>query len=154
MDNYELSADLEFEDPETGDSARASIDGLSGNGVVGGLFLGYQIASPRLFGAVEGFISQSDADISQSDADISMSAGINDGVNDYNARIKAAAKESWGFAARLGTRVNTMTGVYARLGWVNTELKVSGSCRIPDYCEGSGSAEETQDAVQCGAGKL
>ena len=35
---------------------------------------------------------------------------------------------------------------------MNTEFKVSGSCNLPDYCEGSGSAEETQDSVQYGAG--
>lgn len=84
-------------------------DGLSGNGVVGGIYAGYDYpVNGKLFAGVEVNASLSSAKISYDDTVDS-------------AHIKA--KESFGASARLGAMLNDNTAVYGRAGWVNTKLK-------------------------------
>ena len=138
MDNYELSADLDGGafDP-TLDGANIALDGLSGDGIVGGAFLGYQASfDGGLFVAAEGFGSFSDAD---------MSLSVSDGVDTIG--ITAKAKETYGVAGKLGFRVNTSTGVYARLGWINTKFETTLDDGIDTITVG-----ETEDGIQYGAG--
>lgn len=137
MDNYELSADLDLGafDPALAGSSVA-LDGLSGNGVMGNAFAGYQLPLGPGFVALEGFVGLSDA---------SMSASVSDGVDTVS--IKAQAKESYGAAAKFGMRLNNSTGLYARVGWLNTKFKVSASDGVDTV-----SDSETEDAIQYGAG--
>lgn len=136
-DSYELSADLNGADFDPSLAGyTASLDGLSGDGVMGNIFAGYQLPLGPGFVAVEGFAGLSDA---------KMSASLSDGVN--TAKLAARAKESYGVAAKLGVRLNNSTGVYARLGWLNTRFKVSASDST-----GTVSDKQTEDAIQYGAG--
>lgn len=137
MDNYELSAGLDGGDidPDLA-GASASLDGLSGDGVMGNVFAGYQMPVGPGFVALEGFVGLSDA---------SMSASLSDGVDTFG--IKAEAKESYGVAAKFGMRLNTSTGLYARVGWLNTRFKVSATDGVDTV-----SDSETEDAIQYGAG--
>lgn len=137
MDNYELSADLDGGDfdPDLA-GLNAALDGLSGNGVMGNLFAGYQMPMGPGFVALEGFVGLSDA---------SISASLSDGVDTVG--ITAKAKESYGVAAKLGMRLNTSTGLYARVGWLNTKFKVSATDGVDTI-----SDSETEDAIQYGAG--
>jgi outer membrane immunogenic protein len=78
------------------------IDGLSGNGVVGGVFAGYDVAMGNAFFGIEGKASLSDAEASYADGTDSLSI---------------RAKESFGASVRGGVMVNDSTGLYARVGW-------------------------------------
>lgn len=137
MDNYELSADLDLGDFDPAfDGTSATLDGLSGDGVMGNLFAGYQYPIGGGFVSIEGFVGLSDA---------SMKASVTDGVDTVS--IKTEARESYGVAARLGLRVNQSTGLYARVGWLNTKFKVTASDGVDSL-----SDSETEDAIQYGAG--
>lgn len=114
-----------------------SADGLSGNGLMGGAYIGYDYAlSGSIFAGVEAFINTSGAKIS---------ASATDGVDTVSASVKA--RESYGLAARLGTMINDSTGIYARLGWARTKFKAS-------YDDGVDvlSDSRTRSAFQYGAG--
>ncbi|QKG71952.1 outer membrane protein [Erythrobacter mangrovi] len=132
VDNYELSADTDIAD--TGFDA--SFDGISGDGVAGGVFAGYHMGFTGGFLAVEGFAGLSDA---------SMGASISDGVDTFS--LTAKAKESYGIAARLGAKVSRSTAVYVRGGWINTKFKVTLSDGVDTLSE-----SETEDGFQYGAG--
>lgn len=122
MDNYELSADFNG----------AEFDGLSGDGVMGSVFVGYHHPLGPGFVAVEGFAGLS-------------AAGMRASIDPYY--ISAKANESYGVAAKFGMRLNTSTGLYARVGWLNTRFKVSaGDGTSTD------SISRTEDAIQYGAG--
>lgn len=121
LDNYEGQADDLF---ATGDS----YDGISGNGVVGGVFAGYDFAAGNAFFGIEAKASLSDAEASYDDTFDTLSL---------------RAKESFGASARAGLMVNDSTGLYARLGWANTKFKVD-----VDGFDESGS----DDALVLGAG--
>lgn len=104
-------------------------DGISGNGIVGGVFVGYDLpVSSSVFIGAEAFVNLSAAKVS-----------ISDGVD--TASIKA--RESYGLSARLGTMLNDSTAVYARGGWVNTSFKLS---------DGTFSDSDTQSGFQYGGG--
>ena len=102
LDNYEGQAEDLF---ATGDA----YDGISANGVVGGVFAGYDVAVGNAFFGIEGKASLSDAE-----------ASYDDTIDALDIR----AKESFGVSARAGVMVNAGTGLYARLGWANTTFKV------------------------------
>lgn len=137
MDNYELSADIDGADLDLALAGLgASLDGLSGNGVMGNAFAGYQMPFGPGFVALEGFVGLSDA---------SISASLTDGVDTVG--IRARARESYGVAAKMGVRLNTSTGLYARVGWLNTRFKVSATDGVDTFSE-----SETEDAIQYGAG--
>lgn len=99
------------------------VNGISGNGVVGGVFAGYDVSFGNLFAGVEGEVSLSDARISYDDG--------------FDA-LQARAKESFGASARLGAKINDSTGLYARAGWVNTKLKAreNGALLFSDSNDG------------------
>ena len=103
LDNYEVQAEDII---EAGDE----VDGLSGNGVVGGVFAGYDFAMGNAFVGIEGKASLSDAE-----------ASYDDTIDTLNIR----AKESFGASVRGGVMVNNNTGLYARVGWANTTFKVA-----------------------------
>ena len=103
LDNYEG----QVEDLIT---AGDEVDGLSGNGVVGGVFAGYDFAVGNAFFGIEGKASLSDAE-----------ALYSDGTDSLSIR----AKESFGASVRGGRMVNDSTGLYARVGWANTKFKVN-----------------------------
>jgi outer membrane autotransporter barrel domain len=103
LDNYEGSAEDLF-------TAGDEFDGISGNGVVGGVFAGYDIAAGNAFFGIEGKASLSDAE-----------ASYDDSVDTLGIR----AKETFGLSARAGAMVNDSTGLYARIGWANTRFKVN-----------------------------
>ena len=103
LDNYEVQADDIF-------VAGSEIDGLSGNGVVGGVFAGYDVAIGNAFVGVEANARLSDAGMT-----------FNDTVDSLTVR----AKETFGATARAGVMLNDSTGVYARAGWAKTKFKVN-----------------------------
>lgn len=103
LDNYEGQADDLF-------AAGDSYDGISGNGVVGGVFAGYDFAMGNAFFGIEGKASLSDAE-----------ASYDDTIDTLNIR----AKETFGASVRGGVMVNGSTGLYARVGWANTKFKVN-----------------------------
>ncbi|MFT3965462.1 MAG: outer membrane beta-barrel protein [Sphingobium sp.] len=101
-DNYEVR----------GRVAGAELNGLSGNGVVGGVYAGYDLAlSDTLFVGAE-------ASLNLSDAKFRLSAG----ADSFTLR----AKETYGFSGRVGAMLNDSTAIYGRLGWANTRFKLSG----------------------------
>ena len=103
LDNYEVQAEDIF---APGDE----FDGLSGNGIVGGVFAGYDVAVGNAFNGLEAKASLSDA-----------SATYDDTVDSLTVR----AKETFGATARAGVMLNESTGVFARAGWANTKFKVN-----------------------------
>src|SRR5690606_17227851 len=121
LDNYEVQAEDIF---TPGDE----FDGLSGNGVVGGVFAGYDVAVGNAFFGVEGKASLSDAKINYDDT-----------VNNLTVR----AKESFGATARAGVMVNDSTGLFARAGWVKTKFKANVNGVVD---------RENEDALVLGAG--
>ena len=104
LDNYEVQASDVF---TTGDK----YDGLSGNGVVGGVYAGYDMPlGDTLFAGVEVNASLSGAKISYDDSVDSLTL---------------KAKETFGASARLGAMLNDSTGLYAKAGWANTKFKAN-----------------------------
>lgn len=121
LDNYEVQAEDIF---APGDE----FDGLSGNGIVGGVFAGYDVAVGNAFIGLEAKASLSDA-----------SATYDDTVDSLTVR----AKETFGATARAGVMLNESTGVFARAGWANTKFKVNLN----------GAADsDNDDALVLGAG--
>ena len=106
LDNYEVQAEDIF---APGDE----FDGLSGNGIVGGVFAGYDVAVGNAFIGLEAKASLSDA-----------SATYDDTVDSLTVR----AKETFGATARAGVMLNESTGVFARAGWAATR-GTSGTIR-------------------------
>lgn len=137
VDNYELSAegDLGDVDPALA-GIDASFDGLSGNGIAGSLYAGYQMNYGGGFIALEGFAGLSDA---------SMGISATDSVDTVS--LTAEAKESYGVAGRLGAKVSRSSAVYVRGGWINTKFKTTLNDGIDTY-----SVSETEDGFQYGAG--
>lgn len=131
-DAYEVKA----EGVDLGGGVELDLDGLSGNGIGGGLYAGYDLAlgSTAFFG-VEGNANLSGASISASGTDGAGAVQL----------AKLEARESFGLSGRLGAMVADDTGLYARLGWQSTKFKVSGEAF-------EGSASTTQDAFVYGAG--
>lgn len=136
-DNYEVAADDADLGGLLGFDSVGSFDGISGDGLVGGVFAGYHYGMDSAFVAVEGFASFSDASISTSYSDV-----------DYSYSAKVQARESYGAAVRVGLKVNSATGVYVRGGWVNTNFKASER----DSDGYRFSFDETEDAIQYGVG--
>lgn len=136
FDNYEVKVDDVDITDLVGIDATGSFDGLSGNGVMGGLFAGYHLGSGNTFVAIEGFAQFSDA---------SMSISATDGIDTIGASI--SAKESFGVAARLGVKVNNATGVYGRVGWLSTNFESKLNDGFDTYTE-----NEYEDAIQYGVG--
>ena len=113
-----------------------SADGLSGDGFTGGIFAGAHLGFGEAFFATEGFVRLSKA---------SASFSASDGVDSLTARI--SANESYGAAAKLGYRLSRSSGVYGRVGWVNT--------RFESFLDVGGdrySADATEDAIEYGVG--
>ncbi|NIJ15637.1 outer membrane immunogenic protein [Sphingobium vermicomposti] len=129
-DAYEIKA----EDVDLGGGATLSFDGLSANGVGGGLYVGYDYAlSNAVFFGVEANANLSSASLS---ADL---GGLAD--------AKIRARESFGLSARLGYMLADNTGVYARGGWQSTKFKSSLSDGVDTF-----TTKTTQDALVYGAG--
>ena len=121
LDNYEVQAEDIF---APGDE----FDGLSGNGIVGGVFAGYDVAVGNAFIGLEAKASLSDA-----------SATFDDTVDSLTVR----AKETFGATARAGVMLSESTGGFARAGWANTKFKVNLN----------GAADsDNDDALVLGAG--
>ena len=121
LDNYEVQAEDIF---VTGDE----FDGLSGNGLVGGVFAGYDVAIGNAFVGVEAKASLSDAEVT---------------YNDTVDALSVRAKETFGATARAGVMLNDNTGLYARAGWANTKFKANIN----------GAADsDNDDALVLGAG--
>ncbi len=97
--------------------------GFSGVGVSG--FAGYDVPlSTNVFAGVEANIDGYTADADQLGTEID-------------------AKWGWGVSARLGTKLNDSTGVYARVGYARAKL---------GYDDGVTSFSEWGDGVRYGAG--
>lgn len=106
VDNYEVKGSDVF---VAGDKA----DGVSGNGIVGGIYAGFDLPlSTSLFAGIEANASLSGA-----------KASYEDTANATELRIRA--KETYGATVRVGAMVNDSTGLYARAGWANTKFKAS-----------------------------
>lgn len=136
-DNFELSADLDLGDFDPGLAGySASLDGLSGNGVAGGLYAGYQVPFGGGFVAIEGFGRLSSA---------GMKVSASDGID--TALLKVEAKETYGGAARFGMKFARSNAVYARVGWLNTRFKGTVDDGVDRISE-----SETEDAIQYGGG--
>ena len=121
LDNYEVQAEDIF---VTGDE----FDGLSGNGLVGGIFAGYDVAIGNAFVGVEAKASLSDAEVT---------------YNDTVDALSVRSKETFGATARAGVMLNDNTGLYARAGWANTKFKANIN----------GAADsDNDDALVLGAG--
>ena len=121
LDNYEVQGEDLF-------AAGDEFDGISGNGVVGGVFAGYDYAIGNGFIGIEGKASLSDAD-----------ASYDDTIDTLSIR----AKETFGASVRGGVMVNDSTGLYARVGWANTKFKVAVN---------GVSESDNDDALVLGAG--
>jgi len=121
LDNYEGQGEDVF-------AAGDAFDGISGNGLVGGVFAGYDFAAGNAFFGIEGKASLSDAE-----------ASYDDTIDTLDIR----AKETFGASARAGLMVNGNTGLYARVGWANTKFKVA--------INGT-AASDNDDALVLGAG--
>lgn len=121
LDNYEIQGEDLVADGD-------AFDGLSANGIMGGIFVGYDLPLGRAFVGVEANANLSDASLTYSD-----------GVDTLSVK----AKESYGVTARLGAMLNDSTGLYARAGWANTKFRaeVSGD-----------AASDHDDALVLGAG--
>lgn len=122
LDNYEVNASDVF---APGDD----YDGLSGNGIVGGIYAGYDIPlGTNLFAGIEAKASLSDAKMT---------------YDDTIDTLRLKAKETFGASARLGVMVNDSTGIYGRAGWANTKFKVASN---------GVSDSDHDDALTLGAG--
>jgi outer membrane immunogenic protein len=110
-----------------------SVDGISGNGVGGGLYAGYDYSIGSMFIGVEANANLTSASVSAS------LTGLG------NARI--STRESYGVSARVGGKLSDTTGLYARLGWQNTKFKA----RLSDGVD-TVTFKDTQDAFVYGAG--
>lgn len=121
LDNYEIQGEDVFADGD-------EYDGLSGNGVEGGIYAGYDYSLGNTFVGVE------------------VSADLSDAKMSYNDTIDEAtisAEETYGASARFGAMLNGSTALYGRAGWANTKFKAS----INDV-----SASDRDDALVLGAG--
>lgn len=106
QDNYELKAKgVDASELIGFEGVEANLDGLSGNGAVGGIYAGYDYALGSIFVGLEGNLNISGA---------KLSASFTDGEDTLGFRIKA--KESYGVAGRLGVKAAENVGVYAKLG--------------------------------------
>jgi outer membrane immunogenic protein len=104
VDNYENQGADVF-------VAGDEFDGISGNGVVGGVYAGFDIPlSGSVFAGVE------------ANARLSGAKATYDDTVD---RLTIKAKESFGASGRLGVMLNDSTGAYARAGWQNTKFKAT-----------------------------
>lgn len=116
IDNYEIK--------------EAGVDGLSGNGIVGGVFAGFDAPlNANVFAGIEASASLSGA-----------KSTFTDGVD--VARLKA--RETYGISARLGYMLNDSTALYGRAGWANTKFKAS--------LNGVSAGSDRDDALVLGAG--
>jgi len=107
-DSYELKA----QGTNLGGTS-ISFDGLSGNGVSGGVYAGYDLPiMPSAFIGVEAGFDYSGA---------AISASATSGGNSLAGSVKA--RETYSVAARLGFKPAASTGVYAKLGYANTRFK-------------------------------
>lgn len=114
--------------------ATLDFDGLSANGIGGGIYVGYDYAlSNSVFFGVEANANISSASLS---ADL---GGFAD--------AKVRARESFGLSARVGAMVSDSTALYARGGWQSTKFK----SRISDGVD-TFRTSTTQDALVYGAG--
>lgn len=112
------------------ESKAAGLDGLSANGIVGGVYAGYDLPlGSNLFAGVEANASLSGA-----------KSTIDDGTD--VTRVKA--RESYGASARVGYMLNDSTALYGRAGWTNTKFKVS--------VNGVSAGSDDDDALALGAG--
>jgi len=121
LDNYEVKAEDVFVDGD-------EFDGLSGNGVQGGIYAGYDYSLGNTFIGAEVSADLSDADLT-----------INDGTNS----LRVSARETYGASARVGAMLNSSTALYGRVGWANTKFKASVN---------GTSDSERDDALVLGAG--
>lgn len=137
-DNYELKAKGVDASGLVGTEAavEGNLDGLSGNGAVGGLYAGYDYSFGNVFVGLEGNVNISGAKIS---------ASLTDGVDTLGLRVKA--KESYGIAGRFGVKAAENVGIYAKLGWTNTKFKAT----LAAFDEVL-SDKETEDSIVYGAG--
>jgi len=114
-----------------------SFDGISANGVGGGIYVGYDYAlSDSAFFGVEANFNLSSA---------SASAKLTDGTDTISGKVRA--RESFGASARLGYMVSDSTALYARGGWQSTKFKLSAFDGVDSY-----HSKDTQDALVYGAG--
>jgi outer membrane immunogenic protein len=112
-DSYEVKAD----GTNLGGGTALSADGLSGNGVSGGIYAGYDLAiMPSAFVGVEAGVDYSGA---------AISASAVNGGNSLAGSIKA--RETFSIAGRFGLAVANSTGLYAKLGYANTRFKTSAA---------------------------
>jgi len=117
--------------------AALDLDGLSANGIGGGLYVGYDYAlSNTVFFGVEANANYSGA---------SLSAELTDGTDSINGKIRA--RESFGLSGRLGAMLSDSTAVYAKGGWQSTKFKLNAFDGVDSY-----KAKDTQDALVYGAG--
>ncbi len=114
-----------------------SLDGISANGVGGGVYAGYDYAfSDAAFFGVEANLNLSSA---------SASAKVEFEGDSIGAKIQA--RESFGASARLGYMIADGTALYARGGWQSTKFKLSVNAGGDGF-----TAKDTQDALVYGAG--
>lgn len=114
-----------------------SADGVSANGVGGGIYAGYDYpVSNSVFIGVEANANLSSA---------SASAKLTDGVDAIGGKVRA--RESFGLSARLGAMISDSTALYARGGWQTTKFKLSAFDGADNF-----RAKDTQDALVYGAG--
>lgn len=100
IDNFEISGEDVF-------VAGDEFDGLSGNGIQGGVFAGYDMTMGKMFVGMEASARLSDAKITYDDT-----------ADTY----ALSAKETFGVSGRLGSMVNDNTALYARVGWAKTKF--------------------------------
>lgn len=107
-DAYELKA----KNVDLGGGNQFSFDGISGNGVGGGIYLGYDHAlGSQAFAGVEASANIAGGKIS------AALPGLGHG--------KIKANHSFGLSGRLGFKPAENIGIYTRLGWERTRFKAN-----------------------------
>lgn len=121
LDNYEIQGEDVF-------VAGDEFDGLSGNGIEGGVYAGYDYSLGNTFVGVE--VS----------ADLTGAKLIYDDTAD-SATI--SAEETFGASARFGAMLNDSTALYGRAGWAKTKFEASVN---------GATESDRDDALVLGAG--
>ena len=121
----------------------ATLEGLSGNGVDGGVYGGWgMLFGPAWYGGLEAEYNWSGAE---------FSATASDATGSGEAKIED--KDNWGVSARLGWLPSNNVMLYGRLGWQRVSLDYSASGNAPSVgLSGAGTISQDHDGFRLGVG--
>ncbi len=132
MDNHDLSTGNAF----SSGAATATLDGLSGNGIVIGGYAGYDFSFGGAFVGIEAGMDFSDS---------KFKATLTNGAN--STVFKGKVEETVSISARLGAKVGDSTGIYGKVGWADTHFKAVVNTNGVEVSDGN-----SQSAINFGLG--